>query len=163
MKDKKEGWGRIVLSPSRFVRKNIEHYFIRNQTGTLCGHYAIQLELKYKVKIVTEVKNQCKACLIAIPYWEKHAEREFETRDRTQDEYFAQFDQPEKITVTSKTFIVGPDVRCNHVDKNGKRCPNTGGYLTSDPKAAKENDHPCLKHNLRVKLFLSQSKKEVLA
>ena len=162
----KEIWANIQ---TKYKDKPTAHYFINDITKSLCGSHkdftaTDRAEIKFSI-IQEKFENKCKVCEQAIEFYLEYGKTKTESKEEKNPNWspYIPPTSDQKRFKRSESPLVWIRERCTNVEKNGKQCSNSGVYPTGDPEAAKQNEHPCLKHNLRVKLFLSQSKKEVLA
>ena len=144
-----DAWG---FPPSNYKKLPTIHYFIRDASETLCGHRKISHITKRDIVFITPQKTHkiCIRCESQVEYYKTHGKKLTESKIYN-------------VKIKSSSQLAWGESRCDHVDKNEKQCTFTGEYPTGDLEKSKQNQHFCIRHNLKIKLFLSQSKKEVLA
>ena len=151
----KETW--FTIQP-RWRDKPISHFFIKDITKTLCGSQIdLTTDARAEIKFAPaqkEFKNKCKQCENQIEYYLKNGKTRTEIKAEKSHAGYEIYIPPNtniKPFKISNSPLVWIEVRCTHIEKNGKQCIETGVYPTGDPEKAKDNPHFCLKHNLRVK------------
>ena len=151
----REVWFNIT---SKYSGETTAHFFIKNITKSLCGHHtnltaAAIAEIKF-APVQEKFKNKCKICERGIEFYLKNSKTRTEIKAEKSYAGYETYIPPNaniKPFKISNSPLVWIEVRCTHIEKNGKQCIETGVYPTGDPEKAKDNPHFCLKHNLRVK------------
>lgn len=161
----KESWGTVN---TRWAGESTSHYFINDYSTSLCGMQKLSANARLEIKFISKdeiIENKCRNCERQIENYLKTGKRKFEiTEERSHDgynTYLSQSTTPKPFKI-SNSQLVWIKSRCNHIDKKGKQCTETGSYPTGDPEKAKQNDHFCVKHNLRVKEVLARTRTSTL-